>query len=261
MKKLSVSILASTLAAAAVFAAQNDLLVSFSTKGPDTYADGSTVLDGECYALVWTPLKANGAALAADGSATGGMEIVLVAPVAKKGHCPNIVYRVAADKVERKYPQGKGSWSVYLLDTRKFSRDEAGNDVVSLAGLDAGGNVKLVNASSKAGDASLNAGVGDNTSLATSLATCATTSSALPQDVPEAKIAAMEIVGGNVYVTVENAAPYLAYDLAGGATPDDVNAPANRPATGGDDGTVILVAPVNDSGSGFFRLKRSEPGF
>ena len=38
-----------------VYAASiNDTCISFSTKGPDTYLDGSVVLDGECYALVWS---------------------------------------------------------------------------------------------------------------------------------------------------------------------------------------------------------------
>ena len=44
--------LAAVLLCAGAFAAQNDALVSFSTPGPDKYADGTTVLDGEYYAIV-----------------------------------------------------------------------------------------------------------------------------------------------------------------------------------------------------------------
>jgi hypothetical protein len=252
MKKGIVSVVAA-VAAVVVFGAQNDLLISFSTKGPDTYADGTTVLDNECYALVWTPNGVEGT-IAADGSASEGAEIVLVAPVARSGHCPNVVYRVDAGRVETEFGQGTGSWSVYLLDTRKYSYDKEGNQVVSLAGLKSDGNVKLVNASNKVGEASVRAGVGANTSLAAAVATSAETAAALPEDVPEPKVVGIEIKGGNVFVSVENAAPYLAYDLTTGDTPDKVTEKANRPATGGDDGKVILVAPVNSTGSGFFKV-------
>ena len=46
------------IASAAAFAGMNDLIVSFSTPGPDKYADGTEVKVGECYSLVYT--KADG---------------------------------------------------------------------------------------------------------------------------------------------------------------------------------------------------------
>ena len=54
MKKTIAALFA--VASAAVFA--GDLLISFSTPGPDKYADGTQVLDGEYYSLVYT--KADG---------------------------------------------------------------------------------------------------------------------------------------------------------------------------------------------------------
>ena len=113
---------AAVLSSAAAFSAANDALVSFSSKGPDAYADGTTVLDGECYALVWMANGASGLSVAADGSATGG-EIVLAAPVAKGGRCPKVVFEVDAGDMKTKY-QG-GSWGVYLLDTRRWGADGA----------------------------------------------------------------------------------------------------------------------------------------
>ena len=53
MKKLSISMIAVAMSLAA-FAAANDALIKFSSKGPDKYADGATVLDGEYYALCWS---------------------------------------------------------------------------------------------------------------------------------------------------------------------------------------------------------------
>ncbi|MBQ8125761.1 MAG: hypothetical protein IJ173_07735, partial [Kiritimatiellae bacterium] len=67
MNKLLTAACALALSLAA-FAAQNDALVTFSTKGPDCYADGTTVLDGECYALCWSKDFAN-FAIRADGTA------------------------------------------------------------------------------------------------------------------------------------------------------------------------------------------------
>ena len=251
-RKVVVSMLAVAFVGA-TFAAQNDLLVSFSTKGPDTYADGSTVIDGECYALVWTPNNVASATIAADGTASDGAQIVLVAPIAKNGKCPNVVYRVNAKRVETEF--ANGSWSVYLLDTRKYSYDEEGNQVVTLAGLKSDGAVKLVNATSKVGDATLSASAGDNVSLASAVATAADTGSSLPADVPQPTISGIEVKGGNVYVTVANAAPYLTYDLSTGDTPDAVTESVQKPRTGGDDGKVILVAPVKEGGA-FFRVNR-----
>ncbi len=255
-RKVVVSMLALAFAAA-TFAAQNDLLISFSTKGPDTYADDSIVMDGECYALVWTPDKVASAAIAADGTAVNGAEIVLVAPVAKNGKCPNVVYRIDAKRVESEF--ANGSWSVYLLDTRKYSYAKDGSSVVTLAGLKNDGSVKLVNATSIVGDAALKAASGDNVSLSASVATSAAIGTELPADVPKPTIAGIEVKGGNVYVTIENAVPYLAYDLTTGDTPDAVTESVDRPCTGSDDGTVVLVAPAKEGGA-FFKVGRDEEG-
>ena len=253
MKKAFLSMVAA-MAAVVTFGAQNDLLISFYTKGPDTYADGTAVMDNECYALVWTPNGIEGS-IAADGSASDGAEIVLVAPVAKDGHCPKVVYRVDAERVETEFKTGSGSWGVYLLDTRKYLYDEDGNPVVTLAGLKADGKVKLVNASSRVGDATLRAGAGENVSLAPGAATSTSIDASLPDGALQPKIVGIEVKGGNVYVTVENAMSYIAYDLETGDTPDAVTESVQKPRTGGDDGKVILVAPAKEGGA-FFRVNR-----
>jgi len=198
-----------------------------------------------------------GTGSAADGSAADGAKIVLVAPIAKGGRCPKVVYRVDAKRVESEFRDG--SWSVYLLDTRKYSYDKDGNQVVTLAGLKPDGDVKLVNATSRVGDATLSAGAGENVSLATAVATTASTGTSLPADVPQPTISAIEVKGGNVYVTIENAVPYLAYDLTTGDTPDAVTESVDRPCTGSDDGTVVLVAPAKEGGA-FFKVGRDEEG-
>lgn len=125
MKKLTLMMGVAGLALASL-AAVNDTLISFSTPGPDTYLDGTKVRDGECYALVWSQdgvfegVKADGTAVDAND------RVVLVAPVAKDGRCPDLVYQVAAATAEAL--EG-GRYGVYLLDTR---RTVAGETVVGL---------------------------------------------------------------------------------------------------------------------------------
>ena len=72
IKKIAMFALALTLGTA--FAAENDAVVVYSTKGPDTYADGSVVRNGECYALVWVK---SGAAVQGDENG----DVTIVVPV------------------------------------------------------------------------------------------------------------------------------------------------------------------------------------
>ena len=125
MKKLTLMMGVAGLALASL-AAVNDTLISFSTPGPDTYLDGTTVQDGECYALVWSQDGVFEGAKA-DGTAVDANDlVVLVAPVAKGGRCPDLVYQVAAATAEA---LKGGCYGVYLLDTR---RTVAGETVVGL---------------------------------------------------------------------------------------------------------------------------------
>ena len=125
MKKLTLTMAVAGLALASLTAV-NDTLISFSTPGPDTYLDGTTVQDGECYALAWSQdgMFEGGKA---DGTAVDANDrVVLVAPVAKGGRCPDLVYQVAAATAEA---LKGGRYGVYLLDTR---RTVAGETVVGL---------------------------------------------------------------------------------------------------------------------------------
>ena len=136
MKK-SVVVMIAAVAAGAAFAAQNNALVTFSTRGPDTYADGTTVLDGECYALVWSP-DGTTVTFEADGGLKGG-KMVLAAPFAKGGRCPKVLFDVDAKLYEKEL--ASGTWGVYLLDTRRW---DANGNAKPAGTVD--GKVRLVNA-------------------------------------------------------------------------------------------------------------------
>ena len=139
MKKVLVSAFAAAMSATA-FAGMGNVTIMFSTPGPDTYSDGTPVLDGERYALVWTPNGEAFAGINTDATAAGGSKVAVSAPVAKGGHCPNVLFQVDENYAAANYKGG--SWSVVLLDTRRFKLnkdgtpqlDEFGNRVVATWG-------------------------------------------------------------------------------------------------------------------------------
>ena len=239
---------AAVLATGVAFAAANDALVTFSTPGPDKYADGETVLDGERYALVWAKSASNLTALpiAADGTLDENYgAIVLTAPYAKGGRCPKMVFEVNADDIANKYIGG--AWGVYLLDTRVFGE----------GGVTVSKDMNVINAASfvEGSTVTVRAGASGVPTGAGLGGVVAGTETALPENTPSPTIVGIEVKGDLVFVEVENTVPYLAYDLTEGDTPDAVTESVQKPRTGGDDGKVILVAPAKEGGA-FFRVNR-----
>ena len=198
-----------------LFAAANDVVLTFSTPGPDTYADGTTVLDGESYALVWTKAGATFGGIAADGKLLSANDkIVLVAGVAEGGKCPTTVFEIeAADFAAYE----GGSFALYLLDTRV--KDAEGNVAVAGANALATTAPEAVNAIGVAATAPTSA----ESSPSPRTFTCAT-SVALAAvgvlakiDVPT--ITALKIEGETVSITVKDTSPTADYFVVPGTTP------------------------------------------
>lgn len=210
MKKvLALAVAALSLGA---FAAANDILISFSTPGTDTYKDGSTVLDSECYALVYTKAGSPAVTIAADGTCSTGSEIVLVAPLAKGGKCPAIVFEVPAEK---KYEGG--AFAVYLLDTRVTATTLA--TVVN-------GFPQVVN--SYAAATASEAQEGQGGSLVASGATQVET--LVQIDAPV--ITAMKVEGATIKITVSGMNPAATYKVVSGTTIDGVSTELDAKAEG-----------------------------
>jgi hypothetical protein len=223
------------LFSAAVFAgADKDINISFSTPGPDQYADGTTVLDNEYYALVWTP--ANG----------GEQTIVCAVKAAKDGKCVPVLFTVDAETYK------EGTFGVYLLDTRVFATDENGDTkVTGLAGkFDADSqNVKVAVAdgivSSEGAIVTADAAKGvsaDGYDLAA-------------LEVPAPRVTKIEVENANVVVTVADTVPFVAYTLQAGS---DVKKefsvpPAATCANGNKGGEIKLVTP-KEPGAQFFKV-------
>ena len=238
MKKLSLLIAALT---GALGAWAIPSFVQFSSVGPDTYADGTTVLDGEVYALV---ASKDGAfkGLKADGSLVDPVNDTLVgmAPLAKDGRCTPVVFTLP-ERVG-------GNLAVYLLDTR-VQANVGGQPKV--AGLKTDGTPAAVNSyvavqSAQAGSAAHVAAVSGKDAAPT----------AVPGDVPQPVVTGIRVVGAKVFITVANTVPYLQYTVTGGATLSNMD--QNNLATGinGAEGDITLV--VEDSADNrFFKVTRA----
>lgn len=133
------------LAVSATFAVvQPDVqVVSFCSQGGDTYADGTSVKDGECYALVWSK-DGNFEGIAGDGSAKDpNDEVVYIGAFAKDGKCKYVEFHIANGY------KTEGKFDVWVLDTRVYKDGE----VVSW-GKGKNGKV-IVTAAAKANGASV----------------------------------------------------------------------------------------------------------
>ena len=251
MKKLMTMIGVAGLAFAAT-AAINDALLAFSTVGPDKYADGTTVLDGECYALVWTKNGATFGGIAADGTAIAETdEIVLVAPVAKDGHCPNVLFQIDSAKADA---LADGTYGVYLLDTRV-----AANGTTKPAGVK-NGKLSLVNGyglttkATKVGKATAG-GAAKAEEKDSEGGQVVGAGAAAPKDLPQPKITSIKIEGDYVKLTVQNMPGFMRVSSGTTASADDTQGAAQ--ATDGKTDEVILYAPKAAGASGFFKVIRN----
>ena len=239
-------ILATILAAAAIpaMAGQDNLLATFSTQGPDRYADGTIVKDGESYALVWTKAGATFAGITVTGEAAGDQDlnrVLCVAPLAKDGRCPDVVVEV--NKVVADQYAGAGTFSLHLLDTRKADGMPGG--------VDSG-----VNGFSAAQEFTLSASEQIQSVSATN-AELAATASILPASIPQPKIKSIEVKDGIVRLTVARTSKLVRYGVSSGATPATLAAdPDFAPQDGDDAGDIVIEAPAKGN-SGFFSVGRA----
>ena len=113
------AVAAVVMCAACAFGSMQDKLARFSTPGPDRYADGSIVVDGECYALVWSPAGTAFAGFNADGTPVSSRDrVVLAGALAQDGKCRDAVFQIPAAEYEA---LKGGEWAVCLVDTRNLA--------------------------------------------------------------------------------------------------------------------------------------------
>jgi len=231
--------LATLLFSSARAATEGASLMTYSSEGPDCYADGTPVLDGEYYALVWQTEAAGDIAFTLAGEPADSSVAVLLraVPRAKDGRLPSTTFVV--DSSELPTLSGVGKLRLYLLDTRVYAAGQA--TVGGLGSVQAAVPVTAVTAvETKASEAKV-AKLGFSASL-------------LPEDVPAPRITGISVADGEVVLTVADTVDginYTAVDPFTGERLADA-----QPATGVTGGEVKVVVPKAAAGSGFFKVGR-----
>ena len=253
MKKSMIAVFAGLMSVAALADINNTVLVSFSTPGPDHYADGVKVIDGEIYALVWTPKGEEFAGINADGTAVAPSKVALLAPIASGGKCPCANFQIDEAYVASITGGAEGTWGVYLLDTRRYPtvKDAEGNDVVDKTGTPTVGGATV---NGYGAVATLTGG--SMASGAASGAVAVTTGSAAPAAASNLKVNDIKFVGDNVYIYVTGSLSCLQYELKSGSEPGALAAPADGKAQyGTGDDNMVIITPKKP-GAQFFQVNR-----
>ena len=200
----SALLFAFAFSAMSVFADAANTLITFSTPGPDKYADGVTVVDGERYALVWT----NGEdfkGFTTEGEAVDpSQKVIYKAPLAKDGRCPLTLFQIDSAKA----PVG-GVYSVYLLDTRGSAEQiVVTGSALAKTYTPSTGMAKMTSVSE---DKTVDATTGEAVALQSGAAGLVD-----KNGLAAPVITGFKVDGANVKITVSNIFPGFAYEVKGG---------------------------------------------
>ena len=248
MKKISC--LFGLMAVALSVNAAQPTYVEFSSEGPDVYADGTDVMVGEVYALVWTKAAAF-AGFNADGTLVNDADkLVCALPIAKARpnggtYCPPVV-------VTLKNPEqyAGGNFSVYLLDTRVNVGEDEVVSGVTAQGLSRVNKVSAVDDTLKVGEATPVSGAVE---LGAAVAT------GIPANVPAPRITGIQVLGSKVIVKVADTVPFLNYTITGGKTPskiDQVNLVRGVAGAGASEEITLVVEDAQENR--FFKVTREK---
>ena len=258
--------LLSLLACGIAFAGMEDRVLRFSTPGPDRYADGSIVRDGECYALVWSPAGQAFSGFNADGAPVSSSDrVVLAGALAQGGRCRDAIFQIPAAE----YSELKGGeWAVCLVDTRNLAGEPIGTQNgkplrVNRWGIISGA-VEITSAAS-ARPRLLTSGMQSSSAADTTGRTRSGASgaranilSAVPPNLAPPRITDIEVGDGEVWLAVEGTAPYLSYTIISGEKPNDLKTDYFSETVDGDAKAEILIGTPESPKRRFFRVKRAE---
>ena len=235
-------------AAIAAFADGDDnVVVLVTTAGPDTYKGGETVLDGECYALVWSSDGVFDGFTAAGEPVDKNDRIVNVGAVAKNGHC-RAAFEISATLVDS---LKNGVYAIYLLDTRV----KEGESVVP-RGL-VNGKLAVLNGYGEVSEGvtvSAGVAVANETQDGEGGGKHVGTVAAPAPNVQQPKIKKIVPEEGGMAIYVENLKGYMRVQTGKDLSLSDGVTPAVQ--TGGSDDTVKIVVP-KEGDSGFYKVIRN----
>lgn len=219
----------------------------------DTYSDGTVVLDGERYALVWYPAtsEAFGGISAAGLAQREGEYVLKIASLAKNGRIPApcVIFPVSASLYEENN-LANGHFALYLLDTRVATGtyDSSGAPVYALST-----SAFDVNAAGAVVDKASAGEGGSGVSVNTVAPAKASFVAAAPGNVPQPEITGFELSGGYAYITMKKNANVVRVSGSDDLSRAFVSTPGETVADNGD-GTVTVAVPANGE-AGFFNVK------
>ena len=243
--------------AACAFGSMQDKLARFSTPGPDRYADGSIVQDGECYALVWAPAGTVFAGFNADGTPVSSSDrVVLAGALAQDGKCRDAVFQIPAAEYEA---LKGGEWAVCLVDTRNLAGVPTGTRNgkpvrVNRWGIVSGG-VNITDAASARPRLAAATPGGTRSSAS---AVRANNLSAVPPNLAPPQITAIEVADGEVWLGVDGTVPYLDYTIISGETPNNLKPDYFAEVVEGNGRSEIAIGTPESPKRRFFKVKRAE---
>ena len=259
------AVLAVVWCSAFAYGSMQDNLARFSTPGPDRYADGSIVRDGECYALVWSPAGTTFSGFNADGTPVSSRDrVVLAGALALDGKCRDAVFQIPAQDYAEL--QG-GEWAVCLVDTRTMNGVPAGvRDGKPLRvnrwGIVSGGvNITEAGSSSlRLMSAGLRSDAAETSGGTRSVASGvrANNLSAVPPNLAPPQITAIEVADGEVWLGVDGTVPYLDYTIISGETPNNLKPDYFAEVVEGDGRSEIAIGTPESPKRRFFKVKRAE---
>ena len=225
--------------AVGAFADAGNTLITFSTQ-EDRYADGEKVLDGEWYALCWSENAKFGGIAADSTPAAEGDKIYQMAPLAKNGRCPTVVFQL-----DSKVAPTNGKYYVYMLDTRNADKTAL---VAAVDGKPVAAAAQNLTADGEATD-------GHSITIKTGVQTVPSgfAETAVPANVGDPVIDSLVIADTRATITVSNMSPALQYDVVGGATVDKIETWNKSPLQGDKDGVTF---DVDAKDAKFFKVVR-----
>ena len=232
-------------AALGAFADGDDnVAVLVSTAGPDRYLSGDTVMDGECYALVWSPDGVfNG--FTADGAPVDSNDrVVNVGAVARNGRC-KAVFEVKASLAKE---LANGVYAVYVLDTRVTE------DGVTKPRGTVGGKLAVLNGYGEVAEGvAISTGANVTVVGSTQDGKTVNVTAAAADGVEQPRVTRIVPEGDNVAIYVKGLKGYMRVrmgstpELSGGVTPAVATEASEE---------IKLVVPKTGS-SGFYKVIRN----
>lgn len=172
--------------------------LTVSTTGPDKYSDGTSVVAGETYLLVYVGNGSVFGGVQPDGTVSDGSRVAATFSADANSSCPYTP--VTFSTVD--YPEG-GSWVLVLLDTRKAD-GTVGGPVAAFSALEVAPKATASTMSVKgvSGDVALTAGTG----------------ALLPDGVKSPVIASVQAADSNVKLGIKNFDSNVNYEVQSSAS-------------------------------------------